>query len=110
MGWHITGLQLVLAMAHNLSVGTSRKIDPKSAKKCLKVQRNCFKKGVILVLLSHTSRELVSPVYGIFCHLGKGEGNENRKVYKVYMEGRRGQGNGEDRGVGRGESAGGRLT
>ena len=48
-----------------------------------------------------------------FCHLGKGEGNENREVEKVEVEGRRGQGEKEDREEEEGggiESADGRLT
>ena len=37
-----------------------------------------------------------------FFHLGKGEGNENREVEKVEVEGKRGREEGEDRGGGRG--------
>ena len=35
-----TELQVVLAMARNLSIGTESKIDPKGGKKCIKVPKN----------------------------------------------------------------------
>ena len=37
--YYITGLELVLAMARNLSIGTSRKIDSKGDQKSRKVQQ-----------------------------------------------------------------------
>ena len=43
--WQATELQLVLAMARNLSSATVCKIDPKGAKKCLNVHKKCVKKG-----------------------------------------------------------------
>ena len=41
----LTELQLVLAMARNLSSATVCKIDPKCAKKCLNVHKNVSKRG-----------------------------------------------------------------
>ena len=39
-GLNTTELQVVLAMARNLSIGTESKIDPKGGKKCIKVPKN----------------------------------------------------------------------
>ena len=43
--WQSTELQIVLAMARNLSSATVRKLEPKGAKKCLNMHKNVSKRG-----------------------------------------------------------------
>ena len=63
----ITELQVVLAMARNLSIGNESKIDPKGGKKCLKVPKKTCQIGLILVLLSaHIERVSVSRMRDFF--------------------------------------------
>ena len=144
----LTGLQLVLAMARNLSICISHKIETKGANKGLKLQQKNGQKGEISVLISaHVERVSVSsrrefldgfpelvklcfhqniktassflclaphhlpgltPLIGIALRAllspVEGEGNENREVEKVEVEGRRAR---EKRRIGEEEEGGG---